>query len=89
MDVIVRGKNLQVSRRLRTVAERKLAKIDRFTRDATLVEVDFSQHTNPRIADNQVCAVTVHLKRRMVTARAAAPRPRPPSTSWSPRSSNR
>ncbi len=89
MDVIVRGKNLHVSQRLRTIAERKLAKIDRFTNDALRVEVDFSQLTNPRIADNQLCAVTVHLKRRVVTASAAAPRWRPRSISWSTRSSSR
>ncbi len=75
MDIVVRGRNLQVSRRLRGVAREKLSKIARFTHDAGRVEVDFSELRNRRIGDNQVCEVTVHLKRHFVKAHAAAREP--------------
>jgi putative sigma-54 modulation protein len=75
MDIVVRGKNVDVSPRLRRLAREKLNKISRFTHDATRVEVDFSELRNRRIADNQVCDVMVHLKRNFVKASAAASDP--------------
>ena len=75
MDIIVRGRNLQVPRRLRGIAREKLAKISRFTHDAGRVEVDFSELRNHHSGDTQVCEVTVHLKRHFVRAHAAAREP--------------
>ena len=75
MDIVVRGKNVDVSPRLRKLAREKLTKVSRFTHDATRVEVDFSELRNRRIADNQVCDVIVHLKRNFVKAHAAASDP--------------
>ncbi len=75
MDIVVRGRNLQVSRRLREVAREKLSKISRFTHDAGRVEVDFSELRHHRSGDNSVCEVTVHLKRHFVKAHAAAREP--------------
>jgi putative sigma-54 modulation protein len=72
MDIVVRGKNVDVSPRLRKLAREKLNKISRFTHDAGRVEVDFSELRNPRVADNQVCEVIVHLKRNFVKAHATA-----------------
>jgi len=74
MDVIVRGKHVDVPDRLRTITQRKIAKIDRFTHDVERVEVEYSEQRNPRIADPDVCTVTVQMKRRVVTAHASAPR---------------
>ena len=75
MDIVVRGKNVDVSPRLRKLARDKLNKISRFTHDAGRVEVDFSELRNRRVADNQVCEVIVHLKRNFVKAHATAPEP--------------
>jgi putative sigma-54 modulation protein len=75
MDIVVRGKNVDVSPRLRKLAREKLTKISRFTHDAGRVEVDFSELRNRRVADNQVCEVIVHLKRNFVKAHAAAAEP--------------
>jgi putative sigma-54 modulation protein len=75
MDIVVRGRNRRVSPRLQGIAREKLAKIDRFTHDAGRVEVDFSERRNHRAGDNQVCEVTVHLKRHFVKAHAAAREP--------------
>ena len=72
MDIVVRGKNVEVSPRLRKLAREKIRKIARFTHDAGRVEVDFSELRNRRVADNQVCDVIVHLKRNFVKAHAAA-----------------
>jgi putative sigma-54 modulation protein len=75
MDIVVRGKNVDVSPRLRELAREKIRKISRFTHDAGRVEVDFSELRNRRVADNQVCDVIVHLKRNFVKAHAAATEP--------------
>jgi putative sigma-54 modulation protein len=75
MDIVVRGKNVEVSPRLRKLAQEKIRKIARFTHDAGRVEVDFSELRNRRVADNQVCDVIVHLKRNFVKAHAAASEP--------------
>jgi putative sigma-54 modulation protein len=75
MDIVVRGKNVDVPPSLRKLAREKVRKISRFTHDAGRVEVDFSELRNRRVADNQVCDVTVHLKRNFVKAHAAATEP--------------
>lgn len=75
MDIVVRGKNVDVSPRLRKLAREKLNKISRFTHDAGRVEVDFSELRNRRVSDNQVCEVIVHLKRNFVKAHASATEP--------------
>lgn len=75
MDIVVRGKNVDVPPRLRKLAREKVRKISRFTHDAGRVEVDFSELRNRRVADNQVCDVIVHLKRNFVKAHAAAAEP--------------
>jgi ribosome hibernation promoting factor len=75
MDIVVRGKNVDVPPRLRKLAREKIRKISRFTHDAGRVEVDFSELRNRRVAANQVCDVIVHLKRNFVKAHAAATEP--------------
>jgi putative sigma-54 modulation protein len=75
MDIVVRGKNVDVPPRLRKLAREKVRKISRYTHDAGRVEVDFSELRNRRVADNQVCDVIVHLKRNFVKAQAAATEP--------------
>jgi putative sigma-54 modulation protein len=75
MDIVVRGKNVDVPPRLRKLAREKVRKISRFTHDAGRVEVDFSELRNRRVSDNQVCDVIVHLKRNFVKAHAAASEP--------------
>ncbi|HKA92875.1 MAG TPA: ribosome-associated translation inhibitor RaiA [Acidimicrobiia bacterium] len=75
MDIVVRGKNVDVPPRLRKLAREKVRKISRYTHDAGRVEVDFSELRNRRVADNQVCDVIVHLKRNFVKAHAAASEP--------------
>ena len=73
MQIVVRGKNVEVPKALQSAAEEKIAKIQRFVHDVSRVEVDFSELRNPRIADKELCEVTVHLKHHFVKARASAP----------------
>jgi putative sigma-54 modulation protein len=75
MDIVVRGKNVDVPPRLHKLAREKVRKISRFTHDAGRVEVEFSELRNRRVSDNQVCEVIVHLKRNFVKAHAAASEP--------------
>jgi putative sigma-54 modulation protein len=72
MDIVVRGKNVDIGKRLRATSEEKIAKLTRFAHDLTRVEVDFSAIKNPRVADNELCEVTLHLPRHFVKAHAAA-----------------
>ena len=72
MDIVVRGKNVEIGKRLRATAEEKISKLERFARDLTRVEVDFSEIKNPRVSDNELCEVTLHLPRHFVKAHAAA-----------------
>jgi putative sigma-54 modulation protein len=75
MDVVIRGKNVKVSKSLRTAAEEHLAKLDRYANGFARAEVDFSEERNPRIADSQKCEVLVHVKGHLLKAHASAPEP--------------
>jgi len=75
MDVVIRGKNVKVSKPLRTAAEEHLAKLDRYANGFARAEVDFSEERNPRISDNQRCEVLVHVKGHLLKAHASASEP--------------
>jgi putative sigma-54 modulation protein len=75
MDIVVRGKNRPVSSRLDAVTREKVARIAKFTHDAGRVEVDFVEQQHRKIAESQLCEITVHLKRHFVKAHACAPEP--------------
>jgi putative sigma-54 modulation protein len=75
MDIVIRGKNVEVSESLRSAALKQMTKLDRFANGFGRAEVDFSEERNPRIPDNQVCEVLVHLRGHYLKARAAASEP--------------
>src|SRR5918999_1104346 len=75
MDVVIRGKNVKVSKSLRTAAQEHLAKLDRFANGFARAEVDFSEERNPRISENQKCEVLVHVKGHLLKAHASASEP--------------
>jgi putative sigma-54 modulation protein len=75
MDVVIRGKNVKVSKSLRTAAEEHLAKLDRYANGFARAEVDFSEERNPRIAESQKCEVLVHVKGHLLKAHASASEP--------------
>ncbi len=71
----VKGKNTDVSEKLRAHAERKLAKVQRFDDRILAMDVEFSEERNPRVADSHRVEVTVTTKSRLVRAQASAPDP--------------
>lgn len=75
MDIVIRGKNVEVSEALRSAAQKQVAKLDRFANGFGWAEVDFSELRNPRVADNQVCEVLVQLKGHVLKAHASAAEP--------------
>ena len=72
MEIVVRAKNTKVDPEVQTVTRDKLGKLTRFGLEIFRVEVDFSEIRNPRVHDNELCEVTVHLKKHFVKAHAAS-----------------
>jgi putative sigma-54 modulation protein len=72
MDIVVRGKNCDVTGQVKRLTEEKLRKLTRLAADISRVEVDYSEIRNPRVAQRQLCEVTVHLKRHFVKAHASS-----------------
>jgi putative sigma-54 modulation protein len=72
MEIVVRGKNVKVPAALQQTTKEKLAKFERFNLKLSRIEVDYSEIRNPRVSDNELCEVTVHLKGHFVKAHASA-----------------
>ena len=75
MDIVIRGKNVDVPEALKSAALEKMGRIDRFANGFGRAEVEFSELRNPRISDNQLVEVLVHLKGHLVKAHASASEP--------------
>jgi putative sigma-54 modulation protein len=72
MDIAIRHRNIEVSDALRSAVEEKVSRLARFVDGMERAEVRFSEERNPRIADKEVCEVTVHGHGHVVRARATA-----------------
>ena len=75
MDVVIRGRGVDVSDSLRESALKQLHRLDRFASGFARAEVDFSEERNPRIADNHCCEVLVHVKGHLLKGHGAASEP--------------
>ena len=75
MDIAIRSRNLEVTDPLRAVVEHKLTKLERFLDGMERAEVRFTEEKNPRIAEREVCEVTVHGHGHVVRARACGTEP--------------
>lgn len=75
VDVVVIGKNTEVSAPLREATIEKVDRIGRFASDVRRVEVDYSETRNRRVADSQTCEILVHVKGHLVKSHASAPDP--------------
>lgn len=75
MDIAIRSRNLEVTEPLRAVVEQKLTKLARFLEGMERAEVRFTEEKNPRIAEREVCEVTVHGHGHVIRARAAGQEP--------------
>src|SRR4029453_15140123 len=72
MQLTVKGKNTTVPEKVRTRAERKLAKLERFDNRILAVDVEFSEGRNPRVAAPPPREGTLTPKSGLVRAHANA-----------------
>lgn len=72
MRLHVKAHRGHVSERVRTYAEKRLAKLDRRLYEGTLVEVTLERLNNPSIREDHVAEGVVHAKGSNIVAREAA-----------------
>jgi len=75
MQIVVKGKNLEVPASVKEEAVEKLSKVRRLFDRFIDMEVVFSEDKNPRIEDKIHCEVVLHAKGKYLRATAAAPDP--------------
>ncbi len=73
MEILVRGRNVELDPEVIAAGRRKLSRLERLAPDIRRIEVQFSEIKNPRVSDREQCEVIVHLKGTFVKAHATAP----------------
>ena len=73
MDVTVSSRHTEVSESLRSAAVDKVGRLTRFLDGMDRAEVHFFQERNPRIADKEICEVTLEGHGHHVRCKVAAP----------------
>ena len=72
MEVTVRGRNVEVTARLRTAAQEKVSRLARHHEGWDHAEVQFFEERNPRISAREVCEATLRGHGRIIRAKAAS-----------------
>ena len=73
MDIVVKGRNTEVTERFRTHIAEKLAKIEKLDPKVISVDVECSQERNPRLADQRErIEITIRSRGPVMRAEAAA-----------------
>jgi putative sigma-54 modulation protein len=75
VDVTVSSRNVDLTEGLRAAAEEKIGRLDRYLDGMERAEVHFFEERNPRIADKDVCEVTMSGHGHHVRAKVAAADP--------------
>ncbi len=73
MQVTVSRRHTEVSDSLRVMTEEKIGRLTRFVEGLDHAEVHFSEHKNPRIADKEICEVTIEGHGHHVRCKVQAP----------------
>jgi len=73
MEVTVTGRGVEVAEEVGLAAREKVGKLSRFLDDWETADVHFSEQRNPRIAEREVCEVTLHGHGHVVRAKASSP----------------
>jgi ribosomal subunit interface protein len=74
VDIVVRGRHLDLSQRFRDHVEDKLARVDRFGVPLSRIDVEVSKESNPRLADRAFeVELTCRSRGPVIRAEAAAP----------------
>lgn len=71
MEVTVSARHTEIPERLRLAAEEKIGKLARYVDGMDRAEVHFTQHRNPRIAEPELCEVTMEGHGHFVRAKTA------------------
>jgi putative sigma-54 modulation protein len=75
VDIAIRSRKLRLTKALRATVEDKVGRLDRFLEGMERAEVWFAEEQNPRIADKEICEVTMHGHGHIVRAKASAADP--------------
>ena len=70
MEVTIRGRNVEVTDRLRAATEEKIARLARHHDGWEQAEVNFFEERNPRISAKEVCEATLRGHGRIIRAKA-------------------
>lgn len=72
MQVTVSSRHAEVSEALREVAVEKIGRLERFLDGMSRAEVHFDHQRNPRIAEKEICEVTLEGRGHVVRCKVAA-----------------
>ncbi len=72
MEVTIRGRNVEVTDRLRAATEEKVGRLSRHHDGWEHAEVQFLEERNPRISAKEVCEATLRGHGRIIRAKAAS-----------------
>lgn len=73
MEITVSARHTEVSNALRSAVEEKIGRLSRFLDGMDRADVHFTEERNPRIADKEVCEVTLEGHGHHVRCKVAAP----------------
>lgn len=72
MEITVSARHTEVSAALRAAVEEKIGRLSRFLEGMDRAEVHFTEERNPRIADKEICEVTLEGHGHHVRCKVAA-----------------
>lgn len=72
MQIIVKGKNLEVTEALRGYALEKVSRVEKYLDRIMKTEIEMSVERNPKIQDNQVVEVTIFSSGPIIRAKESA-----------------
>lgn len=73
MDVVVKGRHMEVSERFREHVEEKLARVEKYDHRIIRVDVEVTQEPNPRLAEQSIrVQITLHSRGPVIRAEATA-----------------
>jgi putative sigma-54 modulation protein len=73
VQVTVSRRHTEVPESLRVMTEEKIGRLSRYVEGLEYAEVHFSEHKNPRIADKEVCEVTIEGHGHHIRCKVQAP----------------
>ena len=75
MDIAIRSRKLRITKAMRATVEEKVSRLSRYLDGMERAEVWFAEEQNPRIADKEICEITMFGHGHIVRAKGAAADP--------------